>query len=127
MDWGILVLGLVGVAAIGFLVWAMVRPKSKEREESSSQTPVKVNEREEQTMNKWTLLLAWNIALTIAIIYGFVSGSWTTGREIKALRETVDSRLHDISGSGYGGSLDGIERELSSIDRQLFDIYLKLR
>jgi hypothetical protein len=128
MDWGILGLGLMGAAAVAFLVWAIVRPKSKAREESSSQTPTKPVEKEVRDMTKWTLLLVWNIALTLAIVFSFVSGSWTIGREIEAFRKTVDSRLQDISGSVSRSepNLYGIESELSSIDDELFQIRLRL-
>ena len=76
MDWLMLGLGFFGVAAIAFLIWAIIRPKRKTTEKSSEQLPAKANEAGRQVITKWTLLLVWNIVLTLAVCWGFLSGMW---------------------------------------------------
>jgi len=60
------------------------------------------------------LLLVWNIALTLAVGWGFISGMWGVGKQLDQINSTLDYRLERID-SALGNidwSLYHIEREL---------------
>lgn len=48
---------------------------------------------EQGTMTKWNLLLVWNVVLTVAVGWAFLSGMWGVGKQL----EQISQATHDIS------------------------------